>query len=417
MDRRLRRIAAKLAIAPHLPGRSHSFGEEQHRFRLGPPLTAAAVRRFETEHQIALPRGYRDFLMMLGHGGAGPYYGLLPLGSWRYSVRGDLPSGHLARPFPLSPGTSPGPQWWRHVGTPDEPFTGAIPLVHQGCTYASLLVVTGSARGRVVDIDLDLQPPFFPGDADFLDWYERWLTEIIDGVDSTEWGFSTSLPGTQAQLTAVLHDHLDPLQRARAAQTLGRHPGLTPPARAALVHAVHVDDDPQVRSKALWALTNPLLDRDRPVVEHALDDIDPKVRALAVRRLDRRGEHWHPRIRQALRDLDAEVRQAAIAALRHSELLTESDVLPLLDDPSGPVRADAIVTLSALGSPHFAAAARAALDDPHGAVRYCGLTRLRRARLLTSEDLAKVIDDPDPCIRDHAKRFQGSTPPVRLHSE
>ncbi|MFF5260950.1 HEAT repeat domain-containing protein [Actinomadura viridis] len=401
MDARLRRIAAKLAIVPHLPGRSHSFGEEKHRFRLGPPLPEAEVAAFEARYGVRLPWEYRDFLTTLGHGGAGPYYGLLPLESWHQSVIGDLPPGHLTRPFPLEPGPRPGPEWCEGLGS--NPFSGAIPLVSQGCTYAGLLVVTGPARGRVVNIDLDRQPPFFTSDTGFLAWYERWLDEIADGLASG--GFSSSLPGDQATLASVLSDSTDPLSRQSAALTLGRHPALSPQAMDALAEAARRDGHAMVRLHALSALTSLLRGPALSVLEQALDDPASEVRARAVRGLERRGERWHPRLRQALHDEHGEVREAAIGVLDRCEVLTEADVLPLADDPAAAVRAAVIVALRRLGSDHAEPMARAALDDPDLGVRHCGLGVLVRSRWLTGGDLAKAVADPG--LRERAERLAG----------
>jgi hypothetical protein len=68
------------------------------------------------------------------------------------------------------PGRRPGPDWWRGLEAPEEPYTGAIAITSQGCTYATLLVMTGPARGRIVNVDLDRQPPLFSPDPDFLAW-------------------------------------------------------------------------------------------------------------------------------------------------------------------------------------------------------------------------------------------------------
>lgn len=79
MDPRIPRLRRKLAAIPFQPLRSHSFGEEQHKFRPGPKLAEARVAAFEAEHDIALPDAYRQFLTHISGSGAAPYYGLIPL--------------------------------------------------------------------------------------------------------------------------------------------------------------------------------------------------------------------------------------------------------------------------------------------------------------------------------------------------
>ncbi|MBE1532752.1 HEAT repeat domain-containing protein [Actinomadura algeriensis] len=381
MDERLRRIAAKLAIVPHLTHRSHSFGEETHRFALGPPLPEDDVARFEARIGAELPRPYRDFLTTIGHGGAGPYYGLEPLDG-RDPVRG-CPS----RAFPLAPGPRPGPDW--HLDVPGEPYDGTIPLASQGCTYWSVLVVTGPARGRVLDIDESLQPPFFTSDPDFLAWYERWLDELAAGLESR--GFSMSLAGTQAAVAELLRGDPDPIVRVRAARTLARYPVRSPRTLAVLAAALRLDPEPDVRAAALRAM---------PVPDFALDDPSPVVRVAAVTRLAR----TDARAVRMVRDPDPAVR---VEVLLRSDLLTEGDVLHLLNDTAAPVRAYVLPVLRRLGSPHAVPSARAALDDPDPGVRSSAFGNLRRARALTPDEHAELLADSDERLRARAER----TPP------
>lgn len=79
MDPRIPRLRRKLAAIPFQPLRSHSFGEEQHKFSPGPKLAEARVAAFEAEHNIVLPDAYRQFLTHIGGSGAAPFYGLRPL--------------------------------------------------------------------------------------------------------------------------------------------------------------------------------------------------------------------------------------------------------------------------------------------------------------------------------------------------
>src|SRR5262249_3382204 len=84
------------------------FGADVHRFSLNPPLTEREVLAFEKLHNILLPSEYHYFIRYIGNGGAGPYYGVFPLGqmdgtgerfnSWREK---DGFVGVLSEPFPL----------------------------------------------------------------------------------------------------------------------------------------------------------------------------------------------------------------------------------------------------------------------------------------------------------------------------
>ena len=63
------------------------FGSRSHRYRLGPTLSVSALAEYEEHLGVQLPIEYRLFLIRIGHGGAGPYYGL-------FSLDGHDPRGH-----------------------------------------------------------------------------------------------------------------------------------------------------------------------------------------------------------------------------------------------------------------------------------------------------------------------------------
>jgi hypothetical protein len=84
------------------------FGAESHGFKLHPPLSESTVGKFEAKYRIRLPEEYRGFLINLGNGGAGPFYGLFKLGEmddchdFQKWEEGDGFVGVLARSFPHS---------------------------------------------------------------------------------------------------------------------------------------------------------------------------------------------------------------------------------------------------------------------------------------------------------------------------
>ncbi|MFJ2818584.1 SMI1/KNR4 family protein [Streptomyces sp. NPDC087294] len=172
MDARIPRLRRKLAAIPFQPLRSHSFGEEQHEFRLGPKLTEARVAAFEAEHAIVLPGAYRQFLTQSGGSGAAPFYGLMPL--------------EQCSLLAMNPG-----------GAPGEPrgFDGTEPMTHgrdlflhiieMGCTDVCVIAVTGPLTGRVLTGNSDgYGGPDVSSATDFLDWYERWLNHMSAGRDN-----------------------------------------------------------------------------------------------------------------------------------------------------------------------------------------------------------------------------------------
>jgi hypothetical protein len=111
------------------------FGAARHAYQFNPPLSMKRVEKFERDHKVSLPRPYRRFITELGNGGAGPYYGIMPL---------PLKAPHLLMPFPY---TKP------IELSDDDAITAAIPgavqIAEYGCAINIILVVRGKARGQV----------------------------------------------------------------------------------------------------------------------------------------------------------------------------------------------------------------------------------------------------------------------------
>lgn len=172
------------------------FGSEKHGFRMNPKLTESEITDFEKKHGVRLPEDYRQFLLKVGNGGAGPYYGIQPLEEWNHVATwiNDIddeenPGDYLSRPSPFHPGMSREEKTWKEELKKEDPgfawesiYQGAIALAHQGCTYYSMLIVSGSAKGRVFYVELQGSgPPFFVVNTDFISWYERWLDKLLAG--------------------------------------------------------------------------------------------------------------------------------------------------------------------------------------------------------------------------------------------
>lgn len=190
------------------------FGAEAHEFLLNPPLSEEAVREFESTHRAKLPEEYRTFLMQVGNGGAGPYYGLFKLGEvddgWEHApwTENDGLVGTLAEPFPYSEPWNDltgapefdqtkksDPEWLteyeRQLDTFQSAYwnsthvNGAIPICHLGCALRQWLVVTGPESGHVwCDFRADrggLLPLQEGGRkrVTFLQWYRVWLDEAL----------------------------------------------------------------------------------------------------------------------------------------------------------------------------------------------------------------------------------------------
>ncbi|MGW6571843.1 SMI1/KNR4 family protein [Streptomyces sp. NPDC054945] len=172
MDSRIPRLRRKLARIPFTPGRSHSFGEERHAFRLGPCLLEARVDAFEAEHDVELPQPYRDFLIAMGGSGASPYYGLNPLERCALFTMNRAVSDSGTRGF-------------TRVHRPTRDGHLFLAIIERGCTDLVLIGVTGPLTGRVLIGNAEgFWGPNVSSAPDFLAWYERWLDHMAAGRDN-----------------------------------------------------------------------------------------------------------------------------------------------------------------------------------------------------------------------------------------
>lgn len=196
-DEQIERIKDKLFRAKIADADCKIFGSESHEYLLCRPSTEEEVRDFEKTYSVQLPLCYRSFLLKVGNGGigtrnsgAGPSFGLYPLGndvseekclSYDCLIDPDITMEQwksLTEYYNVYTNNSPEEEE-RFAG---KLFGGILPLGTQGCTYYHAIVLNGPHKGLVVNLDSSCCiPPIFTIDANFLDWYERWLDQVIDG--------------------------------------------------------------------------------------------------------------------------------------------------------------------------------------------------------------------------------------------
>ena len=212
MKEQLQRIQQKLAQAKAADKDLEVFGASSHKYHLNPPVSEAEVLAFEEKYGVSLPEDYRAFMLTIGDAKAkkldfiaGPYYGLYAFGTQVDDLLYEGSEIYLKTPCTLSPDMTQ--EEWESLSDPlltdeeeeDEEegyvievedkyfaerakvFGGLLPLGSQGCTYYHALVLNGKYAGRVVNVDLDLAQPVFAFETNFLDWYERYLDEVISG--------------------------------------------------------------------------------------------------------------------------------------------------------------------------------------------------------------------------------------------
>ncbi len=405
VDPRLERIVAKLArVRAQKP---HTFGAGSHRYELAEPLTEAAVCALEVTYQIELPADFRDFLRTVGASGAGPYYGLLPPERWGQLQIGDDPRPDVAaRPCPWRAGLARDDATWEAVGAGlDEPFQGTIAIAEQGCGSFVALVVTGEERGRVMYVALaDECVPFFPENRDFLDWYERWLDELLRGYKHA-W-FGMAMPGDEATLAAVA-ERRDSGRRLDALNAMHQLPSVQPQTRAVIIACLG-DDDAAVRTAALQLIKpHGLVESAEAEVRTLLADAEALVRRTALQVLLGNRVAWHDAARRALDDPDPENVALAADALQRAAALGEREILALLRSPALVVRTSGYWAARSTRSPAIfdeLFALSQTSDDEHALALQPLLAQLDgedldRARRLALLDrmLARIaaIDGPD----------------------
>jgi hypothetical protein len=189
--------------------RTGMFGADGHGFSLNPPLEVREVGAFEARHGICFPEDYFQFITEVANGGAGPDYGLFPLG-YMDDLGGKLKRwegedgfvGILSEPFQFTE------SWNDTTGMPDYEqedeegydekmnifeerywasslMNGAIPICHPGCALRLWLVVTGKEAGHIWHdgrADFSGICPLSAKDGSrttFSSWYSEWLEEVV----------------------------------------------------------------------------------------------------------------------------------------------------------------------------------------------------------------------------------------------
>jgi hypothetical protein len=189
VEQRAESLKSKLELATRQKLRP--FGWEQHRFELLPRVTPLELNEFESRHHVVLPDEYRAFIALVGRGGAGPAYGLIP---FERIVSADLDPAStavLSTPFPFEHEVFPNPAPMEKDGRVDarelRGTAGTLAICHEGCGYLHLLVCSGSQRGRMWLDSTVSDGPYSPFGLGFFDWYERWLDDVLAGRSGNWW--------------------------------------------------------------------------------------------------------------------------------------------------------------------------------------------------------------------------------------
>jgi SMI1 / KNR4 family (SUKH-1) len=172
----------------------NELDERRHSWLMLPCLSEKEVTKFEQSFGVALPDEYRCFLMMIGNGGPGPFYGLYPLdvaissdplpymrNSENNELGQKLPPKILQTEFPSDDDFESVREKIAFGAAP-----GTLALAHYGCGTIERLVISGKAAGSMwFDVSFDGRGIHDRGET-FLDWYENWLA----GKHPTMWNLN-----------------------------------------------------------------------------------------------------------------------------------------------------------------------------------------------------------------------------------
>jgi len=207
-NQQITRISKKLArVVKYKP--SKVFGAEGHGFSYWKPLSISDLEEFEAKYEITLPGGYRAFITQVANGGAGPAYGMFSLYralKCRLSeipTKKVIPDDILKVPFKHTSAYNPDEDdeviaIFEQADTGEiteeeldnyELYStaGTLTLCHEGCGCLHRLVVSGPTRGQMWLDGTSSEQGYHPLNVSFLEWYEKWLDDVIAGNSGIWW--------------------------------------------------------------------------------------------------------------------------------------------------------------------------------------------------------------------------------------
>ena len=377
MKEQLQRIQQKLAQAKAADKDLEVFGAKGHQYHLNPPISEAEVLAFEEKYGISLPKDYRTFVQTIGDANAqkletmaGPYYGLYAFGTQVDDLLYEGSEIYLKAPCTLSPDMTQ--EEWESLSDPlltdeeeeDEEegyvievedkyfaerakvFGGLLPLGSQGCTYEHALVLNGKYAGRVVNVDLDLAQPKFAFETNFLDWYERYLDEVISGqlLDKrpTWFGYYRGEPAEE-----LLNEYEQTTDRKTQTDCLDGVYHKRPPLSDGILDKVEVliSLNNEDRDFLIEILSQSSYERAKPYLQDLVTEKPKKVFQYIWWYAQDHCADWVPAVKEHLPTItDEETFNFATYLLAETEDF-EEDILPFTDNVNPQIRSTAYYTL------------------------------------------------------------------------
>ena len=378
MKEQLQRIQQKLAQAKAADKDLEVFGASSHKYHLNPPISEAEVLAFEEKYGISLPEDYRAFVQTIGDVNAqkletmaGPYYGLYAFGTQVDDLLYEGSEIYLKAPCALSPDMTQ--EEWEALSDPlltdeeeeDEEegyvievednyieecgkvFGGLLPLGSQGCTYYQALVLNGKYAGRVVNVDLDLAQPKFAFETNFLDWYERYLDEVISGQlidDSPTWfGYYRGEPAEE-----LLNEYEQTTNRKTQTDCLDGVYHKRPPLSEKVLDRIEtlISLNNEDRDFLIEILSQSSYERAKPYLRDLVTEKPKKVFQYIWWYAQDHCADWVPAVKEHLPTItDEETFNFATYLLTEATDNFEEDILPFTNNVNPRIRLTAYYTL------------------------------------------------------------------------
>ena len=378
MKEQLQRIQQKLAQAKAADKDLEVFGASSHKYHLNPPVSEAEVLAFEEKYGVRLPECYRAFMLTIGDAKAkkldfiaGPYYGLYAFGTQVDDLLYEGSEIYLKAPCALSPDMTQ--EEWESLSDPlltdeeeeDEEegyvievedkyfaerakvFGGLLPLGSQGCTYYQALVLNGKYAGRVVNVDLDLAQPKFAFETNFLDWYERYLDEVISGQlidDSPTWfGYHRGEPAEE-----LLNEYEQTTDRKTQTDCLDGVYHKRPPLSEKVLDRIEalISLNNEDRDFLIEILSQSSYERAKPYLQDLVTEKPKKVFQYIWWYAQDHCADWVPAVKEHLPTItDEETFNFATYLLTEATDNFEEDILPFTNNVSPRIRLTAYYTL------------------------------------------------------------------------
>ncbi len=348
------------------------FGASSHKYHLNPPVSEAEVLAFEKKYGVQLPKCYRAFMLTIGDVKAkksdfiaGPYYGLYAFGTQVDDLLYEGSEIYLKAPCALSPDMTK--EEWEALSDPllmseeeeeeeDEDkyfaerakvFGGLLPLGSQGCTYYHALVLNGKYAGRIVNVDLDLAQPKFAFETNFLDWYERYLDEVISGQlidDRPTWfGYHRGEPAE-----VLLTEYEQTNDRKTQTDCLEGVYHKKPPLEPALLDKIEklIALNNEDRDFLIEILSQSSYERAKPYLQDLVTEKPKKVFQYIWWYAQDHCADWVPVVKELLPSItDEETFDFATYLLTEGDDNFEEVILPFTDDANPRIRRTAYYTL------------------------------------------------------------------------